>query len=163
MAQSDQVAASADQQKAELAELPAELVRRFAEMAMMLPETESDGGASIIEAILNTADVHELGSPWGEKDQDALVGKWLIFTEASRSVSDFKGLGVFLVVQAVDCKTGEKLTTTTGSVNIVAQLVRAYTLDSFPLKARIMKAERPTKNGYWPLHLEIAEDQPARS
>ena len=141
-----------------LAALPKHVMDQFASMAMMLPETESDGGASIITAILSSKDVHELDATWGTKDPDKLVGDNLTILGATRSLSDFKdGLGVFLVVEAVLERTGETVTFTTGSMGIVAQIVRAAALDAFPLRAMIQRADKPTADGYYPQHLKILD------
>lgn len=148
---------SAESGKA-LAALPDHLLRQFSQMAMMLPETESDGGASIITAILNSKDVSELDATWGTKDPDKLVGDNLTITGATRSLSDYQdGLGVFLVVEAVLERTGEPVTFTTGSIGIVAQIVRAASLEAFPFRAMIQRADKPTKDGYYPQHLKILD------
>lgn len=152
-----------DEQQGLLDRLPAELVRQFSEMAMMLPETESDSGASIIEAILGAVDVQDLDAPWDTKDPDALLNEWQIITEASRSLSTYKeSLGVFLVVTAVLENTGEEITWTSGSMAVVAQLVKAYAADHFPLRAKLVRADKPTASGYWPHHLVVHDKQPSK-
>jgi len=50
----------------------------------------------------------------------------------------------------------EEIVWTTGSVSVVAQLVKAFMLGALPLYATIRKAERPTANGYYPQHLEVS-------
>lgn len=163
MNQPSRAADELNDQKGELAKLPEALIARFAEMAMMLPETESDGGASIIEAILGTVNVGDLDKPWDAKDPEALCNEWLIVTDASRSMSDYAdGLGVFLVVKAVQDDTGEEITFTTGSMAVVAQIVRAYAGDMFPLKCKMVMSDKPTKGGYRPMHLVIHEKQPGK-
>lgn len=159
MALQDEVDANRDQ----IAELPPALVQQFAQMAVMLPEVESDGGASIIQQILNTVDVLDLDSPWQTKDPDKLVGQLLEFTDARRAPSDYAGgLGIFLVCDATVMGSGEQVTFTTGSFAVVAQLVKAYTLDALPLRAILRQSDKPTKNGFRPHHLEIDPKQPKR-
>lgn len=163
MAQANNRKAELEDQASELATLPEALMRQFSELAMMLPETESDGGASIIQAVLNTVDVQGLDNPWDAKEPEKLCGEWLIITEASRSISTYaEGLGVFLVVTAVREDSGEEIVFTTGSMAVVAQIVRAYTIGAIPLRAKMLMAERASKKGYFPMHLEIAAKQPGR-
>lgn len=163
MTEVDRAQQDLDEQQGLLDRLPADLVRQFSEMAMMLPETESDSGASIIEAILGAVDVHDLDSPWDTKDPDALVGQWLIITEASRSMSTYKeSLGVFLVITAVQEDTGEEIVFTSGSMGVVAQVVKAYAADMLPLRAKLVRADKPTANGYWPQHLVVHQNQPGK-
>lgn len=163
MSEVDRAQADLDEQQGLLDRLPADLVRRFSEMALMLPETESDSGAGIIEAILGAVDVHDLDAPWDTKDPDALIGQWLIITDATRSMSTYKeSLGVFLVITAVQEDTGEEITFTTGSMSIVAQVVKAYAQDMLPLRAKLVRAEKPTASGYWPQHLVVHDKQPAK-
>lgn len=152
-----------EEQRGALAKLPPPLLRQFADMAMLLPETEQDGGAAIIDAILNTVDVQELDAPWDDKDPEALWNRWLVITDASRSPSEYEdGLGVFLVVQAHDEEEGTDITFTTGSVGVVAQIVRAYANDDLPLRAKIVPAKKRTRRGYLPTHLVIHKNQPGK-
>lgn len=143
-------------QAGELATLPADLVKRFADMAFTLPETTGDGGAGIIEAILNATEVESLDSVWGTKDPDKLVGEPLTILSATVSRSDYAdGLGVFLVVKAHREGTGEDITFTTGSMAVIAQIVRAHTLQALPMRAKLVRADRPSASGYYPQHLEM--------
>lgn len=147
-----------ERSRAELAELPADLVQRFAQMAMTLPPTESDGGASIVESILNATSVEALDAAWDAKDADAMIGKEITITGATVSQSDYNGgLGVFLVVTATDEGTGEVITFTTGSMSIVAQVVAAHVREWLPLRCKLVQAMEPTKSGYYPQRLEILD------
>lgn len=145
-------------QRAEVYTLPADLIKRFADMAFTLPETAGDGGASMIEQILNATDAADLDAAWGTKDPDKLVGEPLTIRSASVSKSDYNdGLGVFLVVDAHRENTGENITFTTGSTMIVAQLVKAHNAGWLPMRAIIRRSERPSANGYYPQHLEVLD------
>lgn len=129
---------------------------RFADMARIVPEAEGDGGMSIVEAVLEAADLSALDAAWNGRGSDTLVNIPMTINEIRRSTSDYAdGLGVFLVVRAVRLDTGEPLTFTTGSVSIVAQLVKAHISGWLPFNAVIVKAAKPSSNGYFPLHLEV--------
>lgn len=155
-------AALQDQQSA-LRQLPPHLLRQFSDMALMLPETESDGGASILEAILNAADMRATNDVWAKRDLGAYKDRVIIIESASRSKSDFKdGLGIFVVVSLVLEDTGEAVTATTGSMSNVAQIVKAYANEEFPLRCIVRVAERASQSGYFPQHLEVTETQPPR-
>jgi hypothetical protein len=57
------------------------------------------------------------------------------------------------VVDLVVVKTGERLAVTTGSLNIVGQLVVAWVKGWMPIQARVDQAQKATRNGYFPLRL----------
>lgn len=155
--------AEAENSGKELATLPQYVLDQFNQMVIMLPEVESDGGASMITQILNTVDVQELDAPWDTKDPEKLVDLLIHITDARRAPSDFAGgLGQFLVLDAVIAASGEQVTFTTGSVMVVAQVVKAFVLDALPLACVLRKSERPTADGFYPQHLEIEKDQPGR-
>lgn len=142
----------------ELSELPPALLKRFADMAVLIPEGGGDGAARLLEAILNVGNPDDLDAAWRTKDTERLAGEHLMIESAERSSSDFSdGLGVFLIVHAVKVDTGEEIVFTTGSISIVAQIARAYALDALPLSCMIKRAEQPSKNGYYPQHLEMVK------
>lgn len=163
MTEVNPTAAALSDQRATMAQLPPHLVQQFSEMAMMLPETESDGGASILEAILNAVDVQATNKIWDGRDLGEYKNQTIIIERATRSRSDFQeGLGLFLVASAVLEQTGEAITVTTGSMSVVAQVVKAYANDELPLRCIVRVAERPSQAGFYPQHLEITEKQPTR-
>lgn len=146
------------------AALSPETVRQFASMAMMIPDENTDAVESIVSAILNAPAWDDLSDPWESTGVADLEGKTLIIHGLMRRPSDFKdGLGIFLVVQYTDAKTGEAGVWTTGSVACVAQLARAYAGGWLPLYAQVIVAERPTQSGYRPHHLKFIgrADKPA--
>jgi hypothetical protein len=69
-----------------------------------------------------------------------------------------EGLGVFLVCRVDQPHVGEEFILTTGSVSIVAQLVRAHTQGWLPLQVVPRKAAKPSRNGYFPMHLELVRN-----
>lgn len=145
---------------AELAIKDPALIARFAEMVGLLPAAEdTEGGAErIIEAILNAKTWEDLDAPWRARGGEAYLGKPQRIERVTTRPSDYaKGLGVYVVVEAVDLSNGEAITWTTGSISIVAQLVKAYCVGGLPLFATIRQAERPTADGYYPQHLEVTD------
>lgn len=134
--------------------------QQFQQMATVIPVTESDGGFGIVLDILGADDFFDLDKTWQGKDLDALLKRKLVFQQVTRSDSTYQdGLGVFLVVTTTDPETGEEIIFSTGSVNIVAQLVKAHLMDAFPFVGRVIQAERPSANGYYPQHIQLEDDQ----
>jgi hypothetical protein len=133
-----------------------ETLRQFADMARVLPTAEEDASMSIVAQILQATTVQELDAPWNDTDGEALIGVTFEAQAVTVHQSDYAdGLGVFLRVEGVRLDNGEVISFSTGSVSTVAQLVRAYVIKAFPFVCEIVKAERPTKKGYFPLHLKI--------
>jgi hypothetical protein len=135
-------------------------IARFAEMVALLPRADDDDGGAerIIEAILNAQTWEDLDAPWRARGGEAYKDVPQRILGAKIRPSDFgQGLGVYVVVDAVDMRNGESITWTTGSVSIVAQLVRAHCVGAFPLLATLRVAERPSKAGNFPQHLEVTD------
>lgn len=145
-----------DPRQDEIAPVSPALIERFAQMATMIPSEDGQAYERIVEAILSSATIDALDEPWESTKAELLLGKTLLINGLTRRPSDFKsGLRIFLVVDSVDTATGERVVWTTGSVAIVAQLVRAYALGALPCYAELIIAERPTEAGYRPHHLKF--------
>jgi hypothetical protein len=134
-------------------------MKRFADMAAMLPRSEGDGAERIINQILNSQSVQDTNEIWGDlADAAKLVGQELTFETVKVMESDYTdGLGVWLLVEAVKNETGEAVMFGTGSVSIVGQLVLAYTRDEFPFAGKIVQSDKATKDGYYPQHIKVTE------
>ena len=128
----------------------------FMLMLVEVPEPADDAAASIVGAILNAGNVEDLDKPWDTEGMRDLVGQALTVHEITRRPSDFaQGLGVYLGCRVTVEAEAADMFVTTGSVSIVAQLVRAYTLGGLPLRVIPREAAKPTPKGYLPMHLEI--------
>lgn len=128
----------------------------FATMAGMVPTSGDDGAEMIVLAILGAKSWDELDTPWNSAKSDELIGVEVAIGEITRHESSYAdGLGIFLVARGKRIDTGEDVAYSTGSVSVVAQLVRAYALGAFPLYTILHKSDRPTAKGYYPLHLEV--------
>lgn len=132
-------------------------VREFAKMVTMIPAQDaSEAVDNILAQILAAENLDDLDAPWNTTKVDELTGHPLIVHSLKRMESDFTdGLGVYLVVGAAVKNTGEEVVFTTGSVSIVAQLVKAWAAGWFPLECKLVRAERPSADGYYPQHLEL--------
>lgn len=131
-------------------------IAMFAQMAMAVPDAEGSGSENIVLAILGAKSWDDLDDPWKSNKTDTLIGHTLCIKEIMRRPSSFAdGLGIFLVVRGKDMDQDEDITFTTGSVSVVAQLVKAFLLNAFPLYCVLRQSERPTERGYYPHHLEM--------
>lgn len=128
----------------------------FAGMAMMIPTSEGNGAENIVLQILRATTWDELDNPWKTDKADEMIGIEVAIDSVTRHASSYAdGLGIFLVIHGHEVKSGDEVYYTSGSVSVVAQLVRAYALGAFPLYTVLRKADRPTEKGYYPHHLEI--------
>lgn len=129
----------------------------FASMVVAVPEAEDGSGTErILLAVLQANNWDALDDPWDTEKTAALVGVELAIHTISRHASSYEdGLGVFLVAHAKRLDDGREVVFSTGSISVVAQLVRAYMLGAFPLYAILRQSDKPTKRGYYPQHLEI--------
>jgi hypothetical protein len=77
--------------------------------------------------------------------------------------SDYEqGAPIYLIVFATDLRDGEPVTLTTGSKNVIAQLINLAQRDRFPVVRMLTRADKPTANGYYPLWLSSTPEELAR-
>lgn len=142
---------------ADLAIVSQGLLNQFAAMVVGIPEADdSEAYEAIVTQLLNADGVDALNAPWNSDAAEHLNGHRLRIESITRRPSDYsEGLGQFLVCKGIDMGTGEPFVLSTGSVSIVAQLVRAHYLKAFPVIAELVIADKPTKKGYRPQHLNV--------
>jgi hypothetical protein len=123
-----------------------------------VPDAGGDGIEGILEQIAAAQDATGLDDPWRAGGLAKYLDKPLVIQSISKMPSDFgSGLSYFLVVDGAERATGEKVTVTTGSLSVVAQLLKAWQLDLFPVLVIPRASKRPTKDGYYPQHLEFPQ------
>lgn len=136
--------------------ISAETREMFASMVVAIPEADGSGTERILLSILNAKSWDELDDPWDTTKSDALVGVEMVIHTISRHASAYAdGLGVFLVAHGKRLDDNTETVFSTGSVSVVAQLVRAFMLGAFPLYCILRQSDKPTSKGYYPHHLEI--------
>jgi hypothetical protein len=141
---------------AEVAPISAELAERVRTLMAPIPGDDGAGAEHIVAALLAATTIDDLNAPWEATSGRALAGKRLQVRGISQRESQFEdGQGVFLVVDAVDVKTGEPAMFTTSALAVVIQLAVAYAHGMFPLLAEVVVADKPTKRGFYPYHLKI--------
>ena len=129
----------------------------YQSMLDAVPDAESGAGYErILQQLAAADDLTGLNSPWEAGDFREWADEVLVIRGITKRPAEFEGgLPWFLVVDAVDEATGNMLTLTTGSVNIVAQLTRAWSLDLFPIRAKVVIAAKPTRSGFYPQRLQF--------
>lgn len=133
-----------------------ETIQAFAAMAADIPEAGGDGFDSLLAQIINAEDASDLDAPWRSDGLTAYLGQPLRIDALRRMASEYDGgLPFFLIVEAANLQTGERVTLTTGAVSVVAQLVKAWSLGAIPgWRVIPRQADRPSSSGYFPQHLE---------
>lgn len=136
------------------------LSETFNEMLKSVPlneDSEENATENFIAAVLAAENPAELDAAWnggGDLPTDVEI----TITKVTQIPSDYKeSLGVFLVVWYTETVSGFSGTATTGSIPTVAQLVKACAMGALPLKVVPRVAARPTRNGYYPQHLEVVK------
>lgn len=75
--------------------------------------------------------------------------------------STFEGLvNVYAVMDAVNKDTGQHVTVASGAADVLAQLYKLVEFDAFPMDLQFVPANRPSANGYFPIHLEAVPPSP---
>lgn len=128
----------------------------FMQLLEQVPEPDDDAAARIVMEILAAQNLEDLDRPWDVEGMRDHVDSILRVKSVTRMASDFLGgLGWYLVCRVDQPEIGEEFTLTTGSVSIVAQLVRAHVAGWLPLQVIPRQSAKPTKNGFHPMHLEL--------
>lgn len=113
--------------------------------------------AGIVARILaaGSADaVLDMGEPTKAEDLEQ-VSLRITGVRWMKSTFD-EGPGVYAVADATRLDTDEKIKVTCGGVNVMTQLLRLQTMKALPQDVKIVKAQRPTKSGYYPYWLQPA-------
>lgn len=145
-----------EKNNAELAIMNDQNMAAFESFLSTVPEVDEGSYENILVKLMNASNVYELDSPFTTDSLAEYKDQPIDITSIRQAPSEFAGgLGVYLLIDLVDLGDGSESTVSTGSVSIVAQLVRANTLGLFPLRCIPRVAKKPTKKGYYPQHLEI--------
>jgi hypothetical protein len=124
--------------------------------------TQDEGDISgILTQIVNAGSVDELDSPWQSAGLAKYLNHALNITRIKRLESDYPGgLGWYLLCEGEVMATGEYKAFSTSSVAAMAMLLVAYDRGWFPYKCYIKIATKPTKKGFYPMHLETYRGGP---
>jgi hypothetical protein len=121
-----------------------------------IPENSGTGYESVINSILNAKTVTDFNSTWQANSMDAIDGREICITRISKVNSDYDGgLGFFLICDYFDYEAQKYCVGSTGSISICVQLAKANAEGWLPLMCMVVKSEKPTKDGFYPLHLQV--------
>ena len=139
-----------------VATLSSDAVAPFEGYLAAIPDAEGGGYESILAQIDAAGSAKDLDAAWRTAGLEQYRDQLLRVHALRKMPSDFAGgLAWFLVVDAVDLATGERVTFTTGAIGVVAQLVKAFALGALPLQVIPRESERTTRAGYHVWHLEV--------
>ena len=121
-----------------------------------VPEADDDAYVGIIRQLMGAQTAADLNAPFSLEGLQGWEGKAIVVNGIKRMPSDYdSGLGLYLVCDITDPASGERKVVSTGSTNIIVQLVKAHQLGAFPVTCIPRFAKKPTANGYTPMHLEF--------
>lgn len=120
-----------------------------------LPMQDEGDATGILSQIINAESVEDLDSPWQSAGMGKYNGYALEITSIKRMESDYEGgLGWYLLCEGTVMENGEYKAFSTSAVAAMAQLLIAWARGYFPYRVYVRIATKPTKKGFYPLHLE---------
>jgi hypothetical protein len=121
-----------------------------------IPTSGEDGLLAILEQIVAADDPEAIDAAWNTAGFGEWLGYALRISNPRKAASKLAGgLGWFLIVDAVVHSTGEKITLTTSSTAIMAQILLAEAKGFLPMDFTPLEKEEPTENGFYPQHLKV--------
>ena len=157
MTSSETQAAAADQPGAIVPRpVHGDVIDAYEGMIASVPDAGGDGIEAILAQLARAESPDQLDSPWQAGGLADYRDRPILVTGIRKAPSEHPGpLPYFLIIDGQDPATGELLTITTGAVSVVAQLVKAYTAGWLPVMVIPRMAERATKDGFYPWHLDV--------
>lgn len=117
-------------------------------------------GSEINDKIFAATTVDEiLGGVAGEAiHAEDIIGVPLLITAVRFNASDVTNVNALPAYAVMECVTtsGEARVVTCGGTTVMAQLYKLIVLDAFPQAVFIRRSAKPTRNGFYPMHLETA-------
>lgn len=122
----------------------------LAELAAGVPESDEDEdiGEVIIARILNAETIEDALTPSSAPGMRDIVDVPIVVHDIRRKNGGQNPEMGFYLLAAVEIQgTGEQAVMSTGATNVVAQLLKAYQLGSFPLACKILEVESKSNPG----------------
>jgi len=134
---------------------------RLAQMFDTIPEAGENVVEDMLAQLVGIESLEQIDSLWNSNGLGNYAG-WVLELRALKKLpSDISGTcGWFMAVDAVVCATGEAVTITTSATLVMVQLIVIHGKGWFPVKVIPRFSERPTKNGYHPMHLDLHRGEP---
>ena len=124
--------------------------------------TSEDAAREIVARILDAQDFDAVLSTGSSTKAEDVLDVPFVLRDVRFQASGFEdGPPVYALIEAVDPETGETLTITCGSRNVMAQALRLKQLGALPTPkaVRIFRTDRPTASGFYPMWLGAASDE----
>jgi hypothetical protein len=109
----------------------------------------------MVQRILNAETVEDVLKRAEAIHARELVDQTIVLTGVRFNESDLKadGPGFYALLEIVD-ENGEAQVVTCGAVTVMAQAWKLNKLGALPMRVVLREAEKETKNGFRPMHLE---------
>lgn len=121
-----------------------------------VPEADEDAYVGIIRQLLGAQSAADLAAPFSMSGLQEYLNTAITVWSIKRMPSDFdSGLGMYLVCEISAAGKDQRVSVSTGSTNIIVQLVKAHVAGWLPLHCIPREAKKPTAQGYTPMHLEV--------
>ena len=134
---------------------------KLAEMFDTIPEAGENVVEDMLAQLVGIESLEQIDSLWNSNGLGNYAGWVLELRGLKKLPSDIAGTcGWFMAVEAVVCATGEVVTITTSATLVMVQLIVLHGKGWFPVKMIPRFSERPTKNGYHPMHLDLHRGEP---
>jgi len=118
------------------------------------PTVEEDPTESMLALVLNATSPSEWGAIFQSESLKDYAGRQVRLNAYRTAKSDFEGgLEHYLILDATDLKTGERIVLTCSSVMSIAQVLNAQARGVWPIDVEIVQKDKPTKAGFRPIHL----------
>lgn len=113
-----------------------------------------EAALAIVERILKAETVEDVLTMAGALGADDVLNRPFLLHGCKWIKSAYEqGAPVFAVIDATFEDTGERTVITCGGRNVLAQIVQLDKLEALPRKVKLVRTERPTSNGFYPLWL----------
>lgn len=136
---------------------PKEVMSWILEPEQMEERDAEESARAIIARIMFSETVDDvLATSKATHAQDVLGIAFEISAVKWQRSDHQQGSSCYAVITATDLACDEKRVITCGGRNVMTQLLKLSMMKVLPVRARIVKTDKPTANGYHPLWLEPA-------
>ena len=132
------------------------LIAEYTKILESIPEAQDDDGVGFILDVLNAETVDDLNREDSLPSLDSLAPCRLKFLDVVRRPSDLEnGMPFYLVVDAMDTRTGEAIRFQTSAGTPMAVIASRWQRGQWPFVASFTKKAEATKGGYHPLQVKV--------
>ena len=123
------------------------------------PESDDEVQRRILDNILRAQSPAELLNAGSSMPAEQIAGHPLRIEEIRAAEStQADGMDMYLHVDATLLRSGDRVTFSTGSRDVVVKLLLASRNGWLPMNAKLVKADKPTAAGYYPMFIRPLAD-----